>query len=285
MLDPRVWRMGEPEMLTIGEFAKLSNVSTQTLRHYDRIGLLKPSHVDFANQYRLYSINQLEKMQTIRSLKHIGYQLRDIQMFFNEYSLDKMIHMLDFQVEELDREIQHLTRLKMQSERKSAILKDAADESGLNRIAVRDIEERYLVRKRIKYSNLDEIFAMEFGKMISNLKDEDRFFPVFGVAFPKEPFILQQPFGDVALFMLADSETESAVWLDAGRYVTLLHQGSYSSISQRYEELILFMNREGYEATGDILELGLVDPYIADDEEQFITEIQIPVRKIQPEKT
>lgn len=32
-------------MLSIGEFSKLAHISTRMLRHYDRIGLLHPSHV------------------------------------------------------------------------------------------------------------------------------------------------------------------------------------------------------------------------------------------------
>jgi DNA-binding transcriptional MerR regulator len=46
-------------LLKIGAFAKLSRVSTRMLRHYDKIGLLKPIHADPITGYRFYSLDQL----------------------------------------------------------------------------------------------------------------------------------------------------------------------------------------------------------------------------------
>ena len=40
--------------LTIGQMAKLNNISTQALRYYDQIGLLKPRFYDEDNKYRYY---------------------------------------------------------------------------------------------------------------------------------------------------------------------------------------------------------------------------------------
>ena len=39
-------------IISITEMAKLRNISTETLRHYDRIGLLKPVYVDPKTGYR-----------------------------------------------------------------------------------------------------------------------------------------------------------------------------------------------------------------------------------------
>ncbi len=42
--------------LSIGEMAKLRSVTVDTLRHCDKIGLLKPYHIDPETGYRYYSI-------------------------------------------------------------------------------------------------------------------------------------------------------------------------------------------------------------------------------------
>ena len=39
-------------MLKIGEFARLSQVSVKTLRHYDALGVLRPALVDPESGYR-----------------------------------------------------------------------------------------------------------------------------------------------------------------------------------------------------------------------------------------
>ncbi|MBS7021417.1 MAG: MerR family DNA-binding transcriptional regulator, partial [Firmicutes bacterium] len=49
-------------MLTIGEFSKLCQVSTKTLRYYEEIGLIFPSQINSENGYRYYDILQLKIM-------------------------------------------------------------------------------------------------------------------------------------------------------------------------------------------------------------------------------
>ena len=48
-------------MYTIGQFSKLTGVSTKTLIWYDNVGVLKPEKVDEDNGYRYYSDESLKK--------------------------------------------------------------------------------------------------------------------------------------------------------------------------------------------------------------------------------
>jgi DNA-binding transcriptional MerR regulator len=52
-------------MFKIGDFSRLSQISVKTLRYYDEIGLLKPSKVDQFTGYRLYSADQLPRLNYI----------------------------------------------------------------------------------------------------------------------------------------------------------------------------------------------------------------------------
>ncbi len=62
----------------VKDISKLTAVSVQTLHHYDRIDLLKPS-VRLANGYRLYSEKDLLKLQQIIALKFFGFELMAIK--------------------------------------------------------------------------------------------------------------------------------------------------------------------------------------------------------------
>jgi DNA-binding transcriptional MerR regulator len=59
-------------MLTIGEFSKLSHVSSRMLRYYDSMGLLCPVHMGKENGYRYYDALQLNTLLKIESLKQYG---------------------------------------------------------------------------------------------------------------------------------------------------------------------------------------------------------------------
>jgi DNA-binding transcriptional MerR regulator len=64
-------------MLSIGEAAELGGVSVQTLRHYDKLGLLAPSHVSSAG-HRRYSAEDCERLRLIRALREVGFDLDTI---------------------------------------------------------------------------------------------------------------------------------------------------------------------------------------------------------------
>ena len=53
-------------MLSIGQMSKICAVSVKTLRHYDKIGLLKPRYTDAANGYRYYEEDQIGTMLLIQ---------------------------------------------------------------------------------------------------------------------------------------------------------------------------------------------------------------------------
>ena len=64
------------------EFARLSGVTVRALHHYDRLGLLKPSHYSQAG-YRLYSEHDFARLEQIVALKFIGFSLKEIKNILN----------------------------------------------------------------------------------------------------------------------------------------------------------------------------------------------------------
>jgi MerR family transcriptional regulator, thiopeptide resistance regulator len=62
----------------VGDLAKQTGVSVRTLHHYDEIGLLSPSHRTEAG-YRLYSKDDIIRLQQIVSLRQIGFSLEQIR--------------------------------------------------------------------------------------------------------------------------------------------------------------------------------------------------------------
>src|SRR5215468_2303794 len=61
--------VGGSMLLRIGEFARLTKVSVKMLRHYDRIGLLRPVRVDESTGYRYYTAAQLPRLNRILLLR------------------------------------------------------------------------------------------------------------------------------------------------------------------------------------------------------------------------
>ena len=67
--------------LTIGQFARFNNVSEQTLRYYDQIGLLRPTSFIEKTGYRYYHISQCAQLDLIAHMKSLGISLKEIRQY------------------------------------------------------------------------------------------------------------------------------------------------------------------------------------------------------------
>ena len=68
------------DLMSIGEFARLSRLSAKALRLYDELGLLPPARVDPDSGYRWYAAGQLDNARLVASLRQIGVPLAQIQL-------------------------------------------------------------------------------------------------------------------------------------------------------------------------------------------------------------
>lgn len=68
----------KPEKMTVHQVAELTGITIRALHYYDEIGLLKPTKAD-KTKYRLYSENDLEKLQQILFYREVGFSLKEIK--------------------------------------------------------------------------------------------------------------------------------------------------------------------------------------------------------------
>ncbi|HOF03030.1 MAG TPA: MerR family transcriptional regulator, partial [Atribacterota bacterium] len=95
---------------TINKLAKMSGVSTRTLRYYDEIKLLKPARVAISG-YRFYKQEQVDMLQQILLYKEMGFLLGDIK---------KLLSAPDFSKEQTF--ANHLSALLKRRERLDALI-------------------------------------------------------------------------------------------------------------------------------------------------------------------
>lgn len=96
-------------MYKIGDFSKLGQVSTRMLRHYDQLGLLKPSHTDKFTGYRYYTVDQLSRLHRIVALSKMGVGLEQIAGLLDQngnISSEQLRGMLALRQAELAQELQ-----------------------------------------------------------------------------------------------------------------------------------------------------------------------------------
>lgn len=75
-------------MFRIGEFSRIGQVSVRMLRHYDKLGLLRPAQVDRATDYRFYTADQLPRLHRIRALSDLGLPLKELARLIDRPDAD-----------------------------------------------------------------------------------------------------------------------------------------------------------------------------------------------------
>lgn len=81
-------------MLSIGEAAKAVHMTPETLRHYDRIGLVQPSCKDAWTKYRYYTSQDLVRLQTVHALQQMDLSLEKIKEILSYQDLEKIVAFL-----------------------------------------------------------------------------------------------------------------------------------------------------------------------------------------------
>lgn len=107
--------------MKVKEVAELVGVSIRTLHHYDQVGLLTPKGTTDSG-YRLYSEENLEKLQQILFFKELDFSLKEIKSIINSPSFNrqealilqrKMLlekrNRVDKMIETIDKTIKHMT--------------------------------------------------------------------------------------------------------------------------------------------------------------------------------
>ena len=67
------------KIFSIEKAAKAVGTTAETLRHYDRIGLVKPCKTDEWTGYRYYSERELVRLNTVRALRCMDLSLKEIK--------------------------------------------------------------------------------------------------------------------------------------------------------------------------------------------------------------
>lgn len=265
----------------IGQLAKLFNISTDTLRHYDRIDLLKPEY-DMKNDYRYYSMRSFFKLSRILFLKNLDISLEEIKKYMSNKNVDNLIKMFKKKDEELDIKINRLINLKNKIHTKLELLESTHNE--LDQIRVKRLPQRAGVF--LEMNDIENDF-----EIIQAFKDNERYLRnsswlIEGQIYTSlskenmEKGILNKFRYFIEIVSLDIHPCRKMREIPENEYVCIAFRGPYRDMGKHYEILISWIRKHGYQIVGDSIEKNIVDYGFADSEDEFISEIQIPIARL-----
>jgi len=276
-------------LLTITELAKLRKVTSETLRHYDRIGLIKPEYVDPQTKYRYYSIRQYEILGTIRELRQLGMSLDDIVDYFKNRNLKKSIAILKKHQGMLRQEIKEKLLLESILRRKLAFLDGLTQLPATNVVFEQVFPERFMItfeepaggpREHAYAITRLECYLTEMAPILAS--DRVGVYADETLLQKSEAYILATPMLLVEKNAI-DSEFKKPI--PGGLYLCLYyHNGRLEKYDESFEILKNYMQEHGLRVNGKIFQIYKLDVTITSDPHETIMEIQVPVEKITPQE-
>ena len=273
-------------MFKIGDFSRLSLVSVKALRYYDERGLLKPARVDEFTGYRYYSASQLTRLNRILVLKDMGLSLEQIALLLDQdLTPDQIRGMLRLKEVELR---QQLIEGQARLARMEAWLQAFEQEVTMPAydVILKKVEPVRVAQALGTAPSMEQI-----GPTLDHLFDQALSYisqhsatiagPPITVYYDTE---LREHDVNVGACMpftgpLSDGEQVKVVELPAVETMaSVIHHGSFSTMSQAYNAILKWIEANGYHITGPNRELNL-EYERGGDQSKYVTEIQFPVEK------
>ncbi len=267
-------------MFRIGVFSRLTQVSIKALRHYDALGLLRPSRVDPSTAYRYYSADQLPRLHRILALKDLGFSLEEVgAMLAESVGPAELRAMLQVRRSDAERRLRE-ERGRLASIEARLRLIEQEDEMPNHEVVTKSLPAQTIVSLRRvipSYWHTGELFGEMCGQA-----------GAAGVAFAGIPVAICHDEGykesdvdlEVGMPVAGRPEVPDPLVVRELEAVELaactVHQGPYDGLMGAYEALMKWVEANAYEVCAPSRELYLRYEDGADPS-TYVTEIQLPI--------
>lgn len=139
--------MEKEKYFSVGKAAEKAHLTAETLRHYDRIGLVRPSHTDKWTGYRGYTEGDLVRLNTVRALRCMELPLREIKEILSLEDMAAIVAALRRATARADEKIAELIDAKTRIGRATAFYEQKAAEAAQEAQKRQPAREGFFVRE------------------------------------------------------------------------------------------------------------------------------------------
>ena len=266
------------EYYKIGEISNLYNIGTDSLRYYEEMGILNPKRDN--NGYRMYSINDIRKLNIIRELRSIGFSINEIKAHLADFNLQKTKELFIKAIDTIDEKICQLEQLRNQlAERVEDIDYHVNSKINFEIPQICAFPERNILKLSESVQRDDDL---DF--IIKKLQSEyeDQLYIIgngdIGATLPLD-YLHAGNFGlfDSAFYIVGRNDQFESI-LPKGQYLCMTVKGGYSKIKPSWIKLLEYADRQNLQMEGHAIELYIIDNHDTGDENEYITQLQIKIR-------
>lgn len=284
--------MGERKhRYSIGQTAKICEISIQTLHFYDKIGLVKPTEVDPLNGYRFYANQDILQIKIIQDLRCLHFSLEEIADMLKQWTADHIIQMMRGKKEEavdklraleatitaIDKRIEHF---EMQQS-----LRHTFEQVDVY-IEFKQLPDRRVIFERKRSACEFDTYILRFTELFGHVKRLG-LEPNGSIMTIFHESILDFDRNNADLeccipIEAADDNEPMARTVPGGFFLCASYCGirNEATCKQVYTSLLSWMGENGYEENGPVIEQYVMEFAKPINPEEMFMEMQIPAKKV-----
>lgn len=264
----------------ISEISNLYNIGKDSLRYYEEIGMLKPERN--TNGYRLYSIQDIWKLNIIKDLRNLNMPMEAIKDYLENKTVENTLDILNEEISIINKKLE---QLKVQKSTIISRIKSLKEDTAIKNIEIIEeveIEERKVIMLNDTFSRDEEA---DFLIKKLHKKHEDKLY-LLGNNYVGVTMSLSKVTEGVyneytSVFFILDKDDKSYdKVIPKGKYLTLSYRGSYEKTSDFIPVMMDYAKKNNYRILSDPIELYKIDVHETSNTEEFLTELQIQVELI-----
>ena len=262
-------------MLKISDFSKLSHLTIKALRFYEKEGLLSPASVDEWSSYRFYETSQLETAAKIKSYRQLGLSIDEIKAVFEGADVKEILR----------KKLISLTEEKRLIESRLSIINSIMEDKEMKyQVTEKVIPEKIVYTAETILASYSDIMSWipSVGQECLELNP--------GIKCAEPPYeFCEYPDGEYKETDIRIRHNEAVTEfgkendhikfkiLPEAKVLSIFHKGSYANIGEAYAFLMKYAEQNGYTAAGLSRECYIDGIWNKESEEDWLTEIQLPV--------
>lgn len=264
----------------INEISNLYNIGKDSLRYYEEIGMLKPERD--TNGYRLYSIQDIWKLNIIKDLRNLNMPMEVIKDYLENKTVENTLDILNEEIVIINKKME---QLKVQKNTILSRMKSLKEDAAANNIEIIDeveIEERKVIMLNDTFSRDEEA---DFLIKKLHKKHEDKLYLLgnnyVGVTMSLSKINQKVYNAYTSVFFILDSDDKSFdKVIPKGKYLTLSYRGTYEKTNKFIPLMIDYAKANNYKVLSDPIELYKIDVHETSNTDEYLTELQMQVEAI-----
>ena len=262
----------------INEISNLYNIGKDSLRYYEKIGILKPKREE--NGYRLYSIQDIWRLNIIKDLRILNFSMDKIKDYLENRTVSNTLDILNEEIGIIEEKIKELNFQKNTIKTRIKSLSEDFSITELEQIEVKYMPERKVIMLNDNFTRDEEV---DFLIKKLHKKHENKLYLLgnnyLGVTMNLQD-VYKKKYNSYTsvFFILNKNDKDYDFILPESDYIVLQYRGGYDKTKKFIPIMLDYIENNDYEILSDPIEMYKIDVHETSNPQEYLTELQIPVR-------